>query len=66
MISQYSKKKLVKLSLCLIVVGFIISLIGFGTSGFHTDVFQPDDNPKWYRTITNDEDSFFSVHFSIN
>ncbi|WP_297523115.1 hypothetical protein [uncultured Clostridium sp.] len=52
MIIKNFKKKIITTGLGLIVIGFIISIIGFGMSGFDTKIFNLNGERKWYQTIT--------------
>ncbi|MEG1410977.1 MAG: hypothetical protein RSD36_14165 [Terrisporobacter sp.] len=63
MIIRNFKRKVVNISLGLIVIGFIISIVGFGIDGFDLTTFKSSDSHKWYKII-NSNDGFFS--FGIN
>lgn len=45
------KEKVIKISLYLIVVGFIVALFGFGIAGFDLSSLKEGNKYKWYRTI---------------
>lgn len=47
-------KKAIKISVILVVVGIIISLVGFSISGFDYNKLKanPTDKHRWYRTIS--------------
>lgn len=53
MMNKY-RKKMISYSIALILVGVVISIIGFGISGFNLDTFKSLDSEKWYRTINID------------
>lgn len=62
-IKKFNKKTII-ISLSLIVLGFMISLIGFNIAKFDLSNFKETDSHKWYRTIQIDENSFsFSINF---
>lgn len=48
------KEKIIKVSITLIIIGFIISIVGFGLGGFNLDVFKSSDTQKWYKVIDID------------
>ncbi|MDU1314798.1 MAG: hypothetical protein E6940_12150 [Clostridium septicum] len=51
MIIKNLKRKIINISVSLIVIGFIISMVGFGIGGFDLTSFKLSDTQKWYRTI---------------
>ena len=59
MIIRNFKRRTITTSVSLIVIGLIISIVGFGISGFDLNTFKSTDTQKWYKTI-NIEDNFFS------
>ena len=63
MIIRSFKRKLIATSVGLIMIGLIISIIGFRIGGFDLDAFKPTDTQKWYKTINIDDDFSFSIGF---
>lgn len=64
MIIRNFKRKIINISVSLIVIGFIISMVGFGIGGFDLTSFKSSDTQKWYRTINIDDNSFsFTIGF---
>ena len=59
MLIRNFKRKIINISIGLIVIGFIISMVGFGIDGFDLTSFKSSDTHKWYRTI-NINENFFS------
>lgn len=59
------KRKIINISVSLIVIGLIISIVGFGIDGFDLTSFKSSDTQKWYRTIIIDDD-FFSFKFMFH
>lgn len=59
------KRKIINISVSLIVIGLIISTVGFGIDGFDLTLFKSSDTQKWYRTIIID-DNFFSFKFMFH
>lgn len=45
------KEKIIKISIALIVIGIVISIVGFGLGGFNLNVFKYSDTQKWYNVI---------------
>lgn len=45
------KKKCITLGISLIITGTIITIVGFGLTGFDLSKFKKTDSYKWYRTI---------------
>lgn len=45
------KEKIIKISIALIVIGIVISIVGFGIGGFNLDVFKSSNTQKWYNVI---------------
>ena len=45
------KEKIIKVGITLIIIGFIISIVGFGLGGFNLNVFKYSDTQKWYNVI---------------
>ncbi|MBU5675715.1 hypothetical protein KQI88_04735 [Alkaliphilus sp. MSJ-5] len=45
------KKKCITLGISLIITGTIITIVGFGLTGFDLSKFKGTDSYKWYRTI---------------
>lgn len=56
MVIRNLKRKVVTISVTLIVIGFIISTIGFGIGNFDLNGFKPTGTQKWYKTINIGED----------
>ncbi|MCI9303520.1 hypothetical protein [Clostridium sp.] len=48
------KENIIKMSIALIVIGFIISIVGFGVGEFNLDIFKSSDTQKWYKVISID------------
>jgi hypothetical protein len=46
------KKFCLKLSFVLILMGLLISFIGFAISGFDKNAYKTSGEDHWYRTIT--------------
>lgn len=64
MIIRNFKRKIVNISVSLILIGTIISIAGFGIAGFDLTSFQSNDAKKWYRTIYIDENFLsFTIGF---
>lgn len=64
MIIEKFKKKFIITSVCLIIIGLVISIVGFGICSFDLNTFESNDTQKWYKTINIDEDSFsFTIGF---
>jgi|GEM_PF-1391905 hypothetical protein len=63
------KRKLVVLSLVLILTGSIISLAGFGSVGFkYNRLKEKMLNDKWYQTIhiNSNDDPWYGIDFGNN
>lgn len=56
MIIRNFKKKIISLSLILIISGITISFIGLGIGEFDLSMFEIEGGYKWYRTINFDTD----------
>lgn len=54
MIIRNKKGKAIKASVVLIVIGVIISTVGFGIGGFNLDIFKSNNTQKWYNIINID------------
>lgn len=64
MIIRNFKRKVVNISVSLIVIGFIITMAGFGIGRFDLTSFKSSDTPKWYKTININENFFsFTIGF---
>ncbi|MDV4150725.1 hypothetical protein R0131_07730 [Clostridium sp. AL.422] len=51
MIIKNFKKKIINISVCLIIIGLIISAVGFLMDGFDSTPQKSNDTQKWYRII---------------
>ena len=55
---EFRKKKnykpFIMIAILMLVIGFIISIVGFGVGGFNLDIFKSSDTQKWYKVISID------------
>ena len=58
------KKKLISLSVILIIVGISISAVGFGLTGFNINKLEETGTNKWYRTF-HVEDGSYSLGINL-
>lgn len=54
---NYDKKKAIGISKYLILIGMVITLVGFGLTGFNFNKIKESGTHKWYHTLYIDGDS---------